>query len=107
MTVELIRGDQRITLNARQRRQFMRELEAVTRRRASKGLPRKLDMGPDCLISVRIAKKAERRFRLYGRIVLLEERTGKVWQFYFGLLIAEWFHLTFPQPKAPFNPVIF
>jgi hypothetical protein len=105
MSIEITRGIERLRLNPKQTRQFLREFNAVRRRRPTRGLPKKFDMGADCYITIRSRKAREQKYRIYGRAVLFEERTGRIWQFYFGLMIAEWLQLAFPGPKAPFNPV--
>jgi hypothetical protein len=106
MKIDIVRGDQRLTLNVRQARQFMREFTAVTRRRASrKGLPRDIPLGYDLAIEFHVRRKVSKRYRLYARAVLFEERTGRIWNFYFGLLLWEWMRVAFPGRKVPSIPV--
>ena len=46
MTIEIIRGEQRLKLNAKQVQQFNRELTIITRRKTVKGLPQNLTWVP-------------------------------------------------------------
>jgi hypothetical protein len=66
---------------------FRRELAACIRRRHTKGTHS--DSARDCLVTFR-EKGVRRRYGIYGRSVVMDERTGNAWQFYFGLLLLEW-----------------
>lgn len=79
----------RLTLDAAQTKLFENELRRVQRFFPStKGIPQGR-IAPDCVITV---EKGKRRteYLLYGRAVLMNRRSTRKWQFYFGVLLLEW-----------------
>jgi hypothetical protein len=79
-----------IQLTAEQAGLFLREL-AQAKKHLPSGKKGLVEVAPDCLITVQGgAHKGE--YELYARAVLRERKTGKIWQFYFGLLILEWLY---------------
>jgi hypothetical protein len=85
-------GNRRKRLSVLQTGLFLRELGRVTRFFPPVGGGPPPRMAPDCSIIVRKGKRTT-RFQLYSRVVLLNERTGKKWQFYCGLLVLEWLYM--------------
>jgi hypothetical protein len=76
-----------VQLTADQVDQFQAELRQTLKRPFVVGhFPK---VGPDCLITVR-NKGKQTKYALYGRSVLLQIRTNRSRQFYFGLLLLEW-----------------
>jgi len=84
-------GTPTITLDAGQSKLFRDELKRVRKfYPASKGLPA-AKIGPDCVITIRTGRGTS-EYQLFSRAVLVETRTKKKWQFYFGLLLMEWLY---------------
>jgi hypothetical protein len=88
VTIQDFTRKKRLRLNAVQRRLFEAELARVRKYfPPGKGVPSR--MAPDCTITVkRGAKKSY--YALFGRAILIEAKSKKQWQFYFGLLLLEW-----------------
>lgn len=91
VTVAQYRGPRRIVLDAGQARLFTRELRRIRRYMpAGKHRPT-IGVGADCRITIkRPAGKSE--YLLFGRSVLVHPKTGKTWQFWFGLQLLEWLY---------------
>jgi hypothetical protein len=89
MTVTITNFDtrKRLRLTPIRVAQFARELKETKKRPSGKGIA--LRASPDCVITVQDGGH-KTVYHLYGRSVLLETRTQKTWQFYFGLLLLEW-----------------
>jgi len=95
MTTVIVRqygGSLQIRLKRDQLRLFNSELRHA-RKHAFVGTGVPYRLAPDCVITVRTAGKTK-KYELYGRAVLLEEKSKKKWQFYFGLLLLEWLYTT-------------
>ncbi len=81
-------GPRHIILDATQTRLFQEELRRIRRHfPAGKGAPRLA--APDCVIAMANGKKRT-EYELYAGAILLEKKTKKTWQFYFGVLLLEW-----------------
>lgn len=78
-----------IYLDAVQTEMFLAELQRVTQHFVE---PEDLlsRTAEDAVITVIGDSGAGRRYRLYGRVVLLDEDNDKVAQFYMGLQLLEW-----------------
>jgi hypothetical protein len=106
MTIEIrdIFGRRLFELNAVQLRLFTPEFAAARRRKPAKGL--KARIAPDCQIIIRKPGKKPQTYRLHQRCLLLEEKTNRVWPFYFGFLLLQWVDAILPaRRKVPSRPV--
>jgi hypothetical protein len=89
ITVSRYPAGDRIRLTPSQVRAFELEFRRV-RRAASRrawGVPHLV--APDCVVTV-TRDGRRRRYLLCARTILVDERTRRKWQFYFGLLLLEW-----------------
>jgi len=87
MKTVLIGRGKRLTLTPNRELIFRRELAACKRR------PHARDTHPDTAADCHVevwGRGAPRKYGIYGRTVIKDERTKKAWQFYFGLLLLEW-----------------
>ena len=83
-------GTKSIKLDKDQLKLFTNELKRIKKYFPSgKGIPYRIS--PDCLITVINGQKTT-EYELFSRAVLVQTKTQKKWQFYFGLLLMEWLH---------------
>jgi hypothetical protein len=90
VTVKEFAGPRTLALDSDQEFLFLTELRRVRRAfKAQSGVPHLI--APDCLITIS-GKKKPKTYGLYGQAILMDERTRKKWQFYFGVLLLEWLY---------------
>ena len=106
MSVEIrdIFGRSLFKLNALQLRLFTPEFIAARRRKPARRLRARI--APDCLIIVRGKGGRTRTYRLHHRSLLVDDKTNKVWPFYFGFLLLQWVNTVLPpRRKVPARPI--
>jgi hypothetical protein len=105
MTVELIdlKTQFRLQLDPRRARWLVEELRHEKRVRPHK---RGIQSGSEAACRILVNDRGRTRdYELFDRTVILEESTGRSWQFFFGMVANEW--LLWAQNPAPaFQPVI-
>ena len=90
-------------LDAKRARWLLNELRHEKRVRPSiRGIQARTE--PGCVIVVSDRGRT-RRYQLFDRTVILEEATGRSWQFYFGMVVTEWLDWA-QSPPALYEPEI-
>jgi hypothetical protein len=95
----------RMKLAPGQEKLFLDELNSTQKRNAGK---LEVTSEPRYVIEARLSSGRKAVYHLFDRTVVMDARTGKVWPFYFGLLLSEWLNDAQPRPtsSAPFDPAV-